>query len=142
MRKKFPLFILIGPLIVAAVTALVMVIWNYAMPAIFGLPAINFWQTLALLFLSKVFFTSFHGGRNTDMHFKKKRIEHWRKEFDEKLCNMDPEDREMFMAAKKRFQQHWKGRMNWSDCGEDFGREDFKRGAKRPEKDSSEAKEE
>lgn len=31
-------------------------LWNYVMPGVFGLKVIEFWQTLALLILTKMFF--------------------------------------------------------------------------------------
>ena len=31
-------------------------LWNYIMPTVFNLPEISFWQTLALLILSEIFF--------------------------------------------------------------------------------------
>lgn len=31
-------------------------LWNYVMPTIFGLPQINYWQMLALLFLIRFVF--------------------------------------------------------------------------------------
>lgn len=37
-------------------TALVMYLWNWLMPEIFGLTSITFWQALGLLVLSKILF--------------------------------------------------------------------------------------
>jgi hypothetical protein len=122
MRRKYPFVILFGFAIAAAATALVMVVWNYAMPAIFKLPEINFWQTLALLFLSKIFFTSFHGV-NHNFRWDKKKHEEWHRRFEEKLANMDPEDREIFMEARRRFRKGWHRRFN-QEGGERPGRKD------------------
>ena len=36
-------------------------LWNALMPAIFGLPAIDFWQALGLLLLSRLLFGRFGG---------------------------------------------------------------------------------
>ena len=36
-------------------------LWNLLMPAIFGLPAISFWQALGLLVLSRVLFGRYGG---------------------------------------------------------------------------------
>ena len=33
-----------------------MYLWNHLMPYIFSLPKINFWQTVGLFFLCKIFF--------------------------------------------------------------------------------------
>ena len=40
---------------------LTVVLWNLLMPAILGLPAINFWQALGLLLLSRLLFGGFGG---------------------------------------------------------------------------------
>jgi len=54
----------------AAVTALgfvVMSLWNWLAPAVFGGHAIGFWQALGLLVLTRILFGGFHGrpgGRN------------------------------------------------------------------------------
>lgn len=122
MRRKYPFMILFGLAIAAAVTALVMVVWNYAMPAIFKLPEINFWQTLALIFLSKIFFSSFHGG-GRDFRWNRRRHEEWHRRFEEKLANMDPEDREVFMEARRRFKKGWHHRFT-PESGERPGKND------------------
>jgi hypothetical protein len=51
--------IALGGLTLAVVIAfafgwIVMYLWNYLMPAIFGLPAINFWQAWGLVVLSHI----------------------------------------------------------------------------------------
>ncbi len=38
----------------------IMWVWNWLMPGAFGLPVLNFWQTVALIFLSRALF----GGSN------------------------------------------------------------------------------
>ena len=57
---KFALFAVVA---VAVVGAVVMALWNALLPALFGLPAIGFWQALGLLLLSKILFGSFRGAR-------------------------------------------------------------------------------
>ena len=51
----------LGALIVLIVTILIVVLitqmlWNFVMPQIFGIKEIEFWQTLALLILTSIFF--------------------------------------------------------------------------------------
>ena len=48
----------IALVVVAAFSAIVMVLWNALIPGIFGLTTINFWQAAGLAILSKMFFTS------------------------------------------------------------------------------------
>ena len=50
---KFALF---AALAVAVSSLLVMVLWNWLMTVLFGLPSISFWQSLGLLVLSKILF--------------------------------------------------------------------------------------
>jgi len=69
----------------------VMWLWNWLMPATFGLHAISFWQALGLLILSKILFTGFHGrpGFSHD----------WRMRFIRRWDQMTPEEREAFRAG-------------------------------------------
>ena len=52
-----------GALIIAALTAVVMWLWNMLIPELFHGPMISFWQALGLLALSKILFKSGHGWR-------------------------------------------------------------------------------
>jgi hypothetical protein len=48
--------------LVAVVVWLVMLLWNWLMPAVFsGARTIDYWQTLGLIVLSRVFFGGGHG---------------------------------------------------------------------------------
>ena len=49
--------------IAAGFSAVVMCLWNWLMPAIFGLVTINFWQAFGLLVLGRILFGSFGGGQ-------------------------------------------------------------------------------
>lgn len=48
--------IIFGVLAATAFTFALMFLWNWLMPAIFGLTVITFWQALGLLVLSKILF--------------------------------------------------------------------------------------
>lgn len=65
--------------IIGVVSLLLLLLWNWLMPAIFGLTAINYWQAIGLLLLSKILFSGFHG-RGRQPHMSK---EYWRKRFEE-----------------------------------------------------------
>ncbi len=54
-------------LIIGAAGAAVMLLWNWLMPALFGLTAIGYWQSLGLLVLTRILFGRF-GGRGGMMH--------------------------------------------------------------------------
>lgn len=52
-------------MIVAAIVFLLlfgygfMLLWNWLMPEVFGLPLLNYWQAVGILFMSKILFGSF-----------------------------------------------------------------------------------
>jgi len=84
--------ILLGVLTAAVVGLLlgfvVMWLWNWLMPTIFGLTSINFWQAWGLVLLSHILFKSFphHKHSHDDEHHKK-----WREHFKNKFSQNQPE---------------------------------------------------
>lgn len=66
----------------------VMLLWNWLMPALFGWRAIGFWQALGLVLLSKILFGGFRGGWGHGRHWRHRMRERWE--------NMTPEQREQF----------------------------------------------
>ena len=52
--------ILFGIVAAAFFTTVLMLLWNWLMPLIFGLTEIHFWQALGLLLLSKILFGGGH----------------------------------------------------------------------------------
>jgi hypothetical protein len=78
---------------IAAFGYVTMYLWNWLMPAIFGLTPITFLQALGLVILSKILFGGFHrhgGGRRS-----------WRRGMEERLAQMTPEERERFRAGMR-----------------------------------------
>ena len=76
----------IGGVILAMLMALlfaviVMWLWNWLMPAIFGLTTITFWQAWGLLVLSHILFKSFPH-KNGHPH-----DDQWKKKFRDRFCN-------------------------------------------------------
>ncbi len=65
-KPRWAFICFFAPIIIAFVTVVMMLLWNWLIPAIFNGPAITFWQALGLLLLSKILFTGF--GRNFDHH--------------------------------------------------------------------------
>ena len=67
-------------------------LWNWVMPAVFGLRTITWLQALGLLVLSKILFGGFHrhGGRRG-----------WRRHMEERWAQMSPEERERFRAGMR-----------------------------------------
>ncbi|MBK8925971.1 MAG: hypothetical protein IPM74_08715 [Crocinitomicaceae bacterium] len=54
--------------IVVIVSFIVMWLWNWLMPELFGLVVINFWQALGLLILSKILFGGVWGHHKACHH--------------------------------------------------------------------------
>jgi len=71
----------------------VMLLWNWLMPALFGLHAIGYWQAIGILFLSKILFGGFHG--------RPGRRSHWRRRMMERWDRMTPEEREKFRQSMR-----------------------------------------
>jgi hypothetical protein len=67
-------------------------LWNWLMPAIFGLPALTFWQAVGLLALSWVLFGGWRGFRGPGPGYRG----HWRRRMAERWEKMTPEEREKF----------------------------------------------
>lgn len=79
----------------------VMWLWNWLMPALFGLTTITFAQALGLFALSKILFGGFKG-RGGGMRGGPKGA--WGRRFREKWANMSEEEREKFRRCGGR---HW-----------------------------------
>jgi hypothetical protein len=81
----------IGAIAIVAATVLgfiVMGLWNWLAPAVFGARTITFWQAIGILVLSKVLFGGF---RSRPGHGR-----HWRHRMSERWARMTPEERERF----------------------------------------------
>jgi hypothetical protein len=87
---KFALF---AALAVAVFSFVVMRLWNWLMPALFGWHLINFWQALGLLVLSKILFGGFRGRPGLYMHWRHRIMERWEQ--------MTPEEREKFREGMR-----------------------------------------
>jgi hypothetical protein len=71
----------------------VMHLWNWLLPMLFGVRLITFWQALGLLALCRILFGGF-GGRGHD-HSK------WRRPTAERWGRMTPEEREKFRQSMR-----------------------------------------
>lgn len=76
-----------------AMSFVIMSLWNWLMPVLFGLHRIGFWQALGLLVLAKILFGGFRGPRGGHMHWKGRMMERW--------AQMTPEEREKFKEGMK-----------------------------------------
>jgi predicted membrane chloride channel (bestrophin family) len=71
----------LGILFLGLFSLLVLLLWNWLMPPVFGLTTITFFQALGLLVLSKILFFGFHRRGGYPRHFKSR--EYWKKKFEE-----------------------------------------------------------
>jgi len=80
---------------IAAFAAVTMLLWNWLMPAIFGLPLLSYWQAAGILVLARLLFGGIghHGpfGHGSNRGHK----------FREKWLNMSEEERKAFMEKAK-----------------------------------------
>lgn len=90
-------FVGFAVLAIAVLGALVMLLWNWLMPELFGWHAIGFWQAVGLLVLSKVLLGGL-GARPGHRHWRARMMERW--------AQMTDEERARFRAGM----QHGCGR--------------------------------
>ena len=96
MKRYWPLrmlkFLVMAALAVVVLSVAVASLWNWLMPAVFGVRAITFWQALGLLVLARVLFGRF-GGHGRGMHWRHRMTERWNQ--------MTPEERERFAEGMR-----------------------------------------
>lgn len=94
MKRKW-MFFLVPPAIIAIVALLgevVMHLWNWLLPTLFGWHPIGFWQALGLLVLCRILFGGFGGhGRGPGR---------WQRRWAERWEQMTPEERERFRQGR------------------------------------------
>lgn len=66
---KVIMFIILGIAIAFLVGYIVMLLWNWLMPYLFGLPEVDYWKALGILLLAKILFG--FGGGGDKSHDKK-----------------------------------------------------------------------
>jgi hypothetical protein len=91
-RHRAVKFVVIAVAAAAALSAIVMALWNALMPQLFGLHALDYWQALGLLVLCRLLFGRFGrpgwGGPGR----------HWRRHMAERWAQMTPQEREQVRA--------------------------------------------
>lgn len=99
IAKKIIAVILLAPVLIALLGYVVMALWNWLMPGIFGLKLITFWEALGLLILSKLLFgkMSIDGKGRKDIKEK----------LQQKIDCMTPEERENFKAQMRERCKQW-----------------------------------
>jgi hypothetical protein len=110
---KIALWKLCGLTIIALLGIVIMLLWNWLLPDIFGFSGINFWQALGLFALVRILFGNFGGGR----HWLGAHIHH--NPIREKWMKMTPEERKEFI--RKRHDFHHRHHRHYFDFWVDGG---------------------
>jgi hypothetical protein len=99
MNRKWiffaPLAILGFLLFIALGGAVVMLLWNWLAPEVFGWREITFWQALGLLALCRILFGGFRGHGSYRSGIRRRMTERWE--------HMTPEARERFRKGMRGF---------------------------------------
>jgi hypothetical protein len=95
--KKGIMILVFGIVAILVFGLVVMGLWNAILPAVLGVKAISFIQSLGILLLSKILFGGFGGGRHRGGWGNKSK---WL-EMKEKFAGMTPDEREKFKAEWK-----------------------------------------
>lgn len=96
MRRKWWMFLLAPPAMIAIAALfgeVVMHLWNWLLPSLFGWHPIGFWQALGLLVLCRILFGGF-GGHGSGRHKMQRR---WAERWEQ----MTPEEREKFRQGRR-----------------------------------------
>jgi hypothetical protein len=90
---------------------LVMRLWNWLVPSLFGWRQVTFWQAIGVLALCRILFGGSGWHRSGRSSFRRRMAER----MDERYATMTPEERE-------RFRQSWRGRCGFGpSAGEEQG---------------------
>lgn len=87
------MFAIFAILACAVFGLVVMGLWNWLMPALFGLRAITYWQAVALLVLSRILLGGFRGHGGYRGRWRRRMMERWEQ--------MTPEEPEKFRAGMR-----------------------------------------
>lgn len=101
--KHYLKHLLLGLVAIAGLSLIVMLLWNWLIPCIFGGTAINYWQTLGLLVLSRILLggRGWHGRRHWNHGEQRNLIR-------EKWMQMSPEERKEFINQRREhLKGHW-----------------------------------
>ena len=110
-------FVVCALAMVAALSFVVMSLWNALVPTLFHGPTVQFWQAVGLLILCRILFGGFRGrgGHGWYGRHGRWRGHLWRRHWE----SMTPEERE-------RLRARFKGRCGWGGGPEDVPPEQVK----------------
>jgi hypothetical protein len=94
MKKKWIFLAPVGFAIFIAIGGeVVLLLWNWLLPGLFGWPQITFWKALGLLALCRILFGGLGGHGFHRASFRRRLAERWE--------NMTPEEREKFRQGMR-----------------------------------------
>jgi hypothetical protein len=97
MKKKWiflaPLALLAIPLFIAISGEIVLRLWNWLLPPLFGWRQITFWQAVGILALCRILFGRFGRHGYYRSNFRRRLAERWK--------HKTPEERERFRQAMR-----------------------------------------
>jgi hypothetical protein len=96
--QRIAKFVVLGIVFFVVFGFVIMALWNWLMPALFGLPKIGYWQALGIFLLSKLIFGGFRGGGGPHRDWRHRMKERWGK--------MTPEEREKFRQTLNHWGEH------------------------------------
>jgi hypothetical protein len=106
MRPRVKKLIFIAPLAILGMLLFIFIggeivlhLWNWLLPPLFGFRQITFWQAIGLLVLCRILFGGHGWQRSGRSDYRRRMAERWER--------MTPEERE-------RLRQSWRGR--WGFC--------------------------
>lgn len=95
--KKMVVFAVVAPLAILVVIGigggLVMLLWNWLMPALFGVSSVTFWQAFGLLALCRILFGGLGLHSSAGSRMRRRMGERWE--------GMTPEERERIRKAMR-----------------------------------------
>ncbi|MGE0814023.1 MAG: hypothetical protein AB7O28_18565 [Vicinamibacterales bacterium] len=107
-RIKFLLLALVVPplflLFIALGGWVVMLLWNWLLPPLFGVSAVTFWQALGLLALCRILFGGFSARGSGGSHVRHRMRQRMADRMSEKWDSMTPEERE---RARRGLRGRW-----------------------------------
>jgi Ca2+/H+ antiporter, TMEM165/GDT1 family len=102
-ERKILFFIPFVLVLIAAITGVIMLLWNNVLAVVLHISTVTFWQALGILVLSKILFGGFRGGGQWGKR-------QWGKKMMQRWDGMTPEE-------KEKFRGEWEKR-----CGRRFSR--------------------
>jgi hypothetical protein len=101
-RMKIALIAPLGLAAIALFGFIVMSLWNWLVPPVFGGHTITFWQAFGLLILSRILVGGLGGGHGDDRRGRRRMREQWEQ--------MTPEEREKFCQGLREHSAVWPSR--------------------------------